>query len=391
MQQANSPRSSQRDAGAQSSSYKIRPRNNTGSLSTRLTQWADRAAFSWKVREALYRHLSAQIGNGVPVEMALDKFCARLKRQKKPSSEKIVMDVSRRMKDGSSLCVALQNWVPPDESSVIEAGELAGTLPNSLNLVVEAKRRIARVQSAIISGLTAPAIYVVAIYAMLWTIGRFVVPSLQQAMPSEKAQGLVYALYIAGDFANSWFALLPPFVVVVFGVVVIRSLPRWKGSRRIVAENFFPYSFYRDIQGYTWLMSFTALLRAGMPDVEILKRQKGRASPWLHERLHAFWWRMDNGSSFPEALLSPGKGGVPAFGFPNPDVVDDISSLAGFSDSSDRIAKLAIQWADELEEATLAKAKKAGTAVELFMYSVMGFLMIAINSLSTQMGAATNF
>ena len=290
------------------------------------------------------------------------------------------------MRDGSTLATALAVWIPQDEASIISSGELSGNLPRSLDLVIEAKRRIARVNSALKTSMVSPAIYVVAVYGMLWGIGRYVTPGLEQALPKEKAQGLVSGLYAAGDFANSWWALLPPLVLALAIAWVVRSLPRWTGRGRVSAESVFPYSFYRDIQGYTWLMSFSALLRAGMADVEILKRQTTQSTPWLKERLHALWWRMDNGASLPAALMLKGKAGMPAFGFPNPDIVDDIGSMAGFSDFPERIAVLAVQWADELEASTLARAKSFGFAMEIAMYAVMGLLMIAINSMSTQMG-----
>lgn len=347
----------------------------------------DRLAFAWPVREALYRHLSAQVSNGVTVELALDTFRARLQRNKRVSCDKIVADITRRMRDGSTCSAALAVWVPQDEVSVISSGELSGNLPRSLDLVIEAKRRIKRVNSALKTAMVAPTVYIAAVYGMLWAIGKYVTPGLEQALPKSKAQGLVSALYTASDFANSWWAIVPPVMFVVAVIIVIRSLPEWTGKGRIAAENVFPYSFYRDIQGYSWLMSFSALLRAGMPDVEILKRQTANSTPWLKERLHALWWRMDNGSSLPAALLAKGKNGMPAFGFPNPDIVDDITSLAGFSDFSERIAVLAVQWANDLEGATLARAKSFGFVMEIFMYAIMGLLMVAINSMSTQIGS----
>lgn len=355
-------------------------------LVARITAAGDRMAFAWPVREALYRHLSAQVGNGITVEVALDTFRARLQRRKKMSSDKIVADVARRMRDGSTLAVALTAWIPQDEVGIISSGELSGNLSRSCDLVIEAKRRVARVNSALKTSMVSPAIYSAAVYGMLWAIGVYVTPGLEQALPKEKAQGLVAGLYAAGDFANSWWAILPP-VTLAFGIAwVVRSLPKWTGRGRVAAEGVFPYSFYRDIQGYTWLMSFSALLRAGMADVEILKRQTTQSTPWLNERLHALWWRMDNGSSLPAALLAKGKNGMPAFGFPNPDIVDDITSMDGFADFPERIAVLAVQWADELESSTLARAKSFGFAMEILMYAVMGLLMIAINSMSTQMG-----
>jgi type II secretory pathway component PulF len=343
------------------------------------------------VREALYKHLAAQVGNGVAVEAALDTFRARLQRRGKVSSDKIVADVARRMRDGATLANSLSQWVPPEEIGVISSGEMSGNLPRSLGLVIEAKKRIARVNSALRSAMVAPAIYMLAVYGMLWAVGVFVTPSLQQVLQKEKTSGIVYGLYVASDLANSMWALLPPLVFACLVFLVVKSLPLWTGRRRIVAERFFPYSFYRDINGYTWLMGFTALLRAGMADVEILKRQLARAQPWLKERLYSLWWRMENGASMPEALLAKGKNGMPPFGFPNPDIVDDIASMHGFPDFPEKIATLATQWAEELEETTLARAKAFGFWMEMVMYAVMGLLMVAINAMSTQIGNVPGF
>lgn len=356
-------------------------------FAAKLNTAADRMAFSWSVRESLYRHLAAQVGNGVAVEIALDAFRARLQRRKKMSSDKIVADVSRRMKDGSTLADALAFWVPQDEVSIITSGEVSGNITRSLNLLIEAKRRVARVNGALKSAMVSPMIYIAAVYGMIWSIGRFVIPGLEQALPAERATGLVSALYVAGNLANSLWALVPPAIAIIAAITIKRSLPIWTGAARIKAESFFPYSFYRDIQGYTWLMGFAALLRAGMADTEIIKRQMQQANPWLKERLHGLWWRMDNGSSLSDALTARGKNGMPPFAFPNPDIVDDISSLSGFSDFPEKISVLAMQWAEEIEQSVLAGAKKFGSAMEILMYVVMGFLMVAINSMSTQMGS----
>lgn len=363
-----------------------RPRKSRGFLA-KVTAYGDRLAFAWPVREDFYRHLSAQVGNSIPVETALEVYRQRLQRRKRVSSDKIVGDICRRMRDGSTLANALAKWVPADEVAVISSGELSGNLPRSMELLVESKRRVGNVVKSVKSSMTRPAIYIVAIYLFVWSIGRFVIPDLQVVLPEERAKGLVAGMFIAGRLANSWFAVVPPILLVLFIAIVVRSLPKWRGRYRVVAENYFPYSFYRDIQGYAWLMGFTALLRAGMPDVTILKNQCEHATPWLRERLHALWWRMDNGASLPAALLSKGKNGMPAFGFPNPDIVDHITSMAGFSDFSERITKVASLWAEELEESTRARADRFGFYAEMVMYGLMTLLMIAVNAMSSQMGS----
>lgn len=347
----------------------------------------DKAAFNWKIRQSFYRHVANQVAKSVPVEKALETFRTRLQRKKRVSSDKIIATVIRRMKDGSKLSVALSKYLPADEAIIISSGELSGNLPKALTLLVESKRRVERVKAAFRSSMFAPIVYVVVMYIVLYILGSQVVPGLQQAYPKEKATGLVSLLYTAGDLANSYWAFLPPVVALIITVGIIYSLPRWKGKGRVIAEQFFPFSFYRDIQGYTWLMSFTALLRAGMSDTKILLFQSTLANPWLKERLKTFWSRMDNGLSLSAALLAKGKHGMPAFGFPNPDVVDDISSYADFEDFPEKIAELANEWATELENECISRAKKWGFYAELIMYVVMGTLMWAINDLSVQLGS----
>jgi len=369
------------------SNAKIRTNKNAGGMAGKFVDWTDQLAFSWPTRQGFYRHLASQVANGISVDVAIDTFRVRLQRRKKPSSDKIVGDVARRMRDGATLAGALGGWIPADEVSLIHSGEISGNLPRSLNLLIDAKRRVSRVNSSLKAAMVNPAIYFIAVYGMIWTIGRFVIPNLQQALPIEQAHGLVYALYVAGNFANSYWILLPLCLLSLGIFIIVHSFSRWTGSNRIKAESFFPYSFYRDSQGYVWLMSFAALLRAGMVDTEILKSQLNGASPWMKERLQAVRWRMDNGASLPAALLAKGKSGLPALGFPNPDIVDDISSLAGFSDFPEKISVLATQWADELEQSVVDGTKKFGAAMEIFMYAVMGFLMVAINTMSEQMAS----
>ena len=134
-------------------------------------------------------------------------------------------------------------------------------------------------------------------------------------------------------------------------------------------------------------MSFVALIRVGVPDVEVLKRQLEFCSPWLRERLYALWWRMDNGASLSSALMARGKNGMPPFDFPNPDVIDDIASLDGFNEFVDGMNLLAVKWANELEETMIARGKLFGILAEIVMYCVLGFMFVAMNAMSTSTGS----
>lgn len=348
----------------------------------RISEAADRMMFSWEIRRRLYRHLAGQIANGIDVEIALDKHASQLARKKRPSAARIVRDAGRLMRDGKTLAEAFAKWVPLDEAGLIAAAEEAGKLPQAFKELLETKRRVRRVVTAFRNAMIRPAIYMATIYLVVWAIGKFAIPQMALAFPANRATGITAGLFWTGAMAQTLWALLPPLALLSVGWAIGYSLPRWRGRWRVVAEEYFPYSYYRDTQGYLWFSRYITLLIAGTPDVEILKQQLRYASPYIKERLRHFRRVMEDGKSFPEALLMPfGKHGK-KFGFPNPDVVDDIDSFEGMGDFAERMNSVLRDWVEDLEEQTLEKAAKFGFLLEIAMYVVMGLLMYGINDIS---------
>ena len=343
--------------------------------------------FTWKRRSAFYTHIATQVENGVPIKSALQSFMPRLVRANTKDARRvlrIVQSVQSNMDNGYSFAEALKDYAPNEEIALISSGELAGRLHESLELVVVSQERITRVKKAAINAMVTPAIYSVVVFLFLWMVGAMIVPALIQALPQEKATGSVWALYVLGNFANSFWALIPVMLIIAAIFWVRRALPRWTGANRIKAEAYLPFSFYRDINGFSWLMGFAALLRAGITDVKIFEFQLKGATPWLRERLGNYHQMMQEGKSLPEALIAPTKKHL-VFGFPNPDIVDDITSFDGFPDFPEKITGRARKWATALEEDTQAFAKRAGFMVEIFLYVIMIFLVYASSELSNQL------
>lgn len=340
----------------------------------------NRLAFSWNVRAGLYRHLSVQVGNNVGQITALELFARRLTRQKRKSSVQVIEDVIRRMKDGAQLSAALRRWVPTDEALIIAGGESAGRIAQAFDLLVESKARVANVRRTMLAAFATPLVYLFAIYGMLWAIGTFFLPGIARTVPASAVHGAGQLLYALGDFATSLWMLLPVLGAVGLAAWIVWALPRWTGKRRVFAERYFPFNFYRDIQGYVWLLTFAAMLQAGMSDTRILADQARHATPWLRQRLVIVERKMRNGQGLADALLSA------RFAFPSPDLIDDIGSMAGFVDFPDRIMRRAVQWADELEWTTKARVRALGFAFDIAMYGLMLLVLVGINSLSVQMG-----
>lgn len=352
---------------------------------------SQRRAFSWTVRESMYRSLAAQIGNGKTPVAAMEGFQKRLTRRNKTASAAIIDNIIRRLQNGNSLTDAMASWIPQDELMMIASGELAndGELAKAIELLLIAKERMQRVKKGTKVIINSVAGGAFAIYAFLFVVGKYVTPALAGTVPPEKATGLAVALFNLGDFFTSLWCLTPPLLLGGLTYAIIRSYPTWTGKYRTLADNHFPYSFYRDLEGYKWLQSFASLQQSGMPETKILSRQLDTATPWLKERLIATESLMANGSSLSQALQGiTATGDIKPksnFGFPNPDIIDDIESMQGYPDSAARINKRATQWAAELEESMTDMIKRVEQAVNLSLYAIMGFIYLAGQSLSEQM------
>lgn len=346
----------------------------------KLEHYFMRLAFNWPMRAALYRHLSVQLNNGINQVVALETFKRRLARKKRYNCISVIDDIIHRIRNGIQLSVALRIWVPNDEAFTISGAEMAGNIEQAFELLLNSKARIETVKQSMFAAFTTPLIYLFAIYGMLWAIGMFFLPHIRQVMPETNVQGTGALLFECGDFATSFWMLIPLILTFLICGWIMWALPNWTSKHRMFIENFFPFSFYRDLHGYVWILTFASMLQAGISDTYILRDQARFASPWLRQRLTALQRRMINGEDIADALERIG------FNFPNPDMIDDISSMSGFEDFPARLIKRTKDWSDEMEENVKANVKKVGFLFNILMYALILLLLLGINSLSVQMG-----
>jgi type II secretory pathway component PulF len=337
-------------------------------------------------RIQLYRHLAGQLRNGIATTQSLLLFSRRGDPEGKRADSRL-LDVMRRLQDGKSLGAAFHGVLPQDEVLLLEYGEAGGNLPSILELLQESRQQQLMVQRTLREATTAPLVYLVSTLVMLWVMGAKVLPTLQTVLPASRAQGLVAMLYSLGALSQSpWVLGLVFLTLVVLAMLLYQSLPRWRGVGRLKAERFFPYSLYRDLQGYAWLTGFSTLLSSGVHDLQILRQQKTRANPWLKERLSHLIINLENGKTLGAALQSKGPHHGLPFYFPNPEVVAEMVSMDGHRDFAHRLADLRARWADELNHQMQNISRRFGFWLEMVLFGCMGFLMVAINQLSLQVG-----
>ncbi|WP_174501924.1 type II secretion system F family protein [Acidiphilium sp. C61] len=350
----------------------------------------NRAFFGSIARERFYEHLATSIENGRNDVAAIEIYRDRLKERRRGTIASIMGDLLRRLTSGgSSLSAALAVWVPAEEIRIIEGGEASGDMSKALNLVIEMNVRKRDLAHQIRSATLTPAFYAIVVYAFLLFVGIKVTPEFAKELPNPT--GLGAYLYAEAAFCDSWQAFLPPFFMVAGTIAFKLSLTRWTGYGRAIVDDYPPFSIFRDIRGYVWLMTFSAMLQSGIADIQIIRQQLLSADPWLKERLNAARRVLSSeGGSLPMALAHAGVRGK-RFNFPSVDMIDNMESIYGYSDSAERLAVATNRWAVKFDQVMRARVKRFGLVAEIALLSITAFVLIGMNAISQQMTMAASF
>jgi type II secretory pathway component PulF len=357
---------------------------------TGLQGMINRAFFSTLVREGFYEFLSTQIQNGQQDIASMETYRDRMTSRKRMTQAAVISDIIRRLKQsGGSWEIAFTPWVPADEVRIIDGGERSGNLPKALETISTLNERKAELRSKVRAAATTPALSIFVIYAFLLFIGIYVTPIFSRFLPNPTGIGAM--LYAEGDFVDSWEAFVPP--VIAFAMVwgFIFALPRWTGRVRALADRFMPFSFFRDVKGYVWVLTFMAMLRANTPDTEIIAQQMQRADPWLRERLRIILIRLRaQGGDLPVILRTASVRGV-LLHFPNEGLIDAIESIYGHADTAERMQAVVDRWSNRFDKKINKKIRNFSTYAQLTVYAIMAFLLIALNDVSGQLSTSAMF
>jgi type II secretory pathway component PulF len=335
------------------------------------------AGLSWNVRRRLYQQASNQIENGLAITQVLGDFRDRLQRRRRKKAALAAHEIYRKVRDGETLRDAMGPALPDLESSVLASGEKAGQLPAAMRLVVDVRDRTTRMQRHLFGSFFSPLIYLIAFYSVLFTIGYSIVPQFTENVPVEKWKGWAYVLYVMGQAAVGWEAPLVFGGALVATAVACWSLRRWTGAGRLFCDrHVFPFTVYREVTGFAWLLSFAALLKAGVADTEALKSQIISASHCLGSRLTPVAAGLRDGFNLASAMRRSG------FEFPSVDLIEEIDAYVAFPNFADVIEKVAKEYAESLERRILRRGMAISFVFLLLMYFAFAVVQLGSNSLS---------
>ncbi|QHE89336.1 type II secretion system F family protein [Hydrogenophaga sp. BPS33] len=314
------------------------------------------------LRRRLYLKLGKLLGNGVPIIDALETMRARrvtLKSTKEPLAVAL-SDWLRKLRNGSRLSQAIVGWVSPDEAMLISAGEQSGKIEDALVSAAEVMTAKKKIKNAVVGGIAYPSVMLLIAFGVLVMFSYKIIPEFAQIVPYEKWHGVAKLMIDFANFARAWMGAIAG-VPVALVLAFWWSLPRWSEGLRIRFDRAVPYSVYRVQHGSAWMISFAALVGAGVRIETALEQLLSGASPWMRIRILACLKGMRSGLNPGDALAKSG------YGFPDIEIIDDLGVYARLSGFETALSTIGKEWIAESVE-----------KIESMMKVIFGFSILFV-------------
>jgi len=350
-----------------------------------LNRWWAKLQLGPAARLALYRRIARMLSNGLPLLRILDELHERASEHGRRPTEAmaiVLQDWKREVQNGRMLSEAMRAWVPAAEHMIVHAGEQAGRLEGALEAVVDVVIAARRIRGAIIGGLAYPAAILVMVNLYVYLFGTRVIPEFARVVEPGRWHGVARSLYVMSGFVQHWMPLVLLLVVGAIALVVT-AMPRWRGDLRTRLDRLPPFALYRLISGTGFLMAFSALQSAGITVEKSLLRLQDGASPWLRERLQGALFGVKSGLNCGEALRAAG------YGFPSPQIVDDLCVYAQYRGFSEALKMIADEWMEEGVQTISSQMRALNGACIVLLACVIAWLVAGFFGIQQEIAAAT--
>ena len=290
-------------------------------------------------RLAVYRKLKSLVHNRFSLMDALERMYQIASKDGKSPDDTMAIALSHWMssvRNGDSLSVALRGWAPSTELLMLSVGDITNlelALENTIK-VVEGMRRM---REPVVEAVSYPLFLLSLTVLLIFGVGKYLVPPMIDAVPNLEWKGLAKSLvdlsYFVAD--HPWWLVIPLPATCLF---VTWTFPRWKGGWRSLFDKIPPWSIYRIFIGVGWLLSLSALIKAGTPVSRALKLLRADASRYLLYRIDRTIVFVNNGDNLGDALYRT------RLGFPDDEIIGDLRIYAELDNFPSALSQLADDW-----------------------------------------------
>lgn len=326
--------------------------------------------FSNKTRLKMYRKIASLMSNRFSLMDALDLLYDGASNGGKSPGEPIAIAIaawSKSLQNGLTFADALKGWAPARERLMLSTGDVSNLESALLNLikVTEGTTKMVR---PIIGAIAYPAFLIFMSVLILYGIGAYMVPPMQDAAPNVRWRGSAKTLVDVSDWIREYwqvaFAVIPVTMLIIYSTIGI-----WRGLIRSFIDNLPPWSMYKIFQGISWLLAMSALVKSGTPVSTSLQALRRDANPYLRERIDKTLVFVNNGDNLGQALDKTG------LEFPDREIIADLKIYSELDNFEEAMDKLANDW---LEESVYVIEQRASVLNMVALLSVGGVIAWAV-------------
>jgi type II secretory pathway component PulF len=275
---------------------------------------------------------------------------------------------------GENFGAVMTEWLPHDEAMIFAAMAESGLTGQGLrDLARLSERQTAWKKSlrrALLPLFGAAALFI----AGFWYLSTSLFPTLFESLPvGVQLEGAAANLKAASDF----FAAFGPyllFAITLLPLGISRLLPIWTGTARKLADELPLFGLYKTWTGLGFLISLSALLKAGVSLRDALETLERRSPPYTAERLQAVLVRDD--AYLGEALARSG------YAWPDPRTIKLIRHFIVSDRPGDALAQLAETSTQRLDASLKQLSAAISYAVQIAVFAVIFWFLEATNQMS---------
>jgi type II secretory pathway component PulF len=305
-----------------------------------------------------------------------------LLRWSRPLTTAIPCWLYRILERGESFGTVMAGWLPHDEAMIFAALAESGLTGRGLRDLSRLSARQCAwkktLRRAVAPLFGAGALFV----AGFWYLSTSLFPTLFASLPQGVSlEGASADLKATADF----FGTFGPYLlggITLLPLGVSRLLPIWTGPWRKRADDLPLFRLYKTWTGLGFLLSLSALLKAGVSLRDALETLERRSPPYTAERLRAVIARDD--AYLGEALAQSG------YAWPDPGTIKLIRHFILSNRPGDALADLADTATERLDTSLRQLSTAITYAVQIAVFAVIFWFLEATNQMSDLVQSTTS-
>lgn len=175
------------------------------------------------------RQLGTMVASGIPIIQALDMLQSKADNRK---AKQIFSNIYEEVQKGNSLSKAMQmqkGAFPELLTNMVMAGEMGGTLDQSLKRMSEHYEKEQKLNNKIRTASIYPAILGVVSVAVILMLVTFVLPTITGMFPAENIPWTTKIILGFSNFITSnWLAILAVLLILIVGINLALKIPSVK-------------------------------------------------------------------------------------------------------------------------------------------------------------------